>query len=317
MVDGVGHEVVARSAAMRDAVDLALRIAIVDTNVLVTGETGTGKECIARLIHEHGPRASGPFLAINCGALPENLLDGELFGHAKGAFTGADHDRPGLFEAAAGGTLFLDEIGEIAPATQVRLLRVLQEREVRRLGENTARPIDVRVLAATHRDLEQEIDAGRFREDLYYRLKVVEIPLAPLRDRKADVLPLARVFLEKYRVDLKREDVVDLDHDVQRALASHRWPGNVRELQNAIEHAVALARGTKITLDDLPAKVVEREAEVTAGAPTADPNATLEDVEREHILRVLRAVDGNRSEAARRLAIAPATLYRKLKRYDA
>ncbi|MEM9492476.1 MAG: sigma-54-dependent Fis family transcriptional regulator, partial [Myxococcota bacterium] len=218
---------VARSRAMRRVLDVARRVAAVDSTLLISGESGVGKERVARFVHEQSPRAAGPFVALNCGALPENLLESELFGHSKGSFTGASTDRPGLFEAANGGTLFLDEIGEVPPPLQVRLLRVLQEREVRRLGENRARPIDVRVLAATHRDLGAAVAEQRFREDLYYRLRVIEVEIPPLRERPDDILPLARVQLVTTAQRFDRK-VRDFTPAVARRLIAHTWPGNVR-----------------------------------------------------------------------------------------
>ena len=236
---------------MQRALDLARRVAKVDSTILLTGESGSGKERVARLIHAESPRVGGPFVAINCGAVPEGLLESELFGHAKGSFTGASQDRPGLFEAAQGGTLFLDEIGEVPPSMQVKLLRALQEHEVRRVGENKSRRVDVRVLAATNRDLVAEVNAARFRQDLYYRLRVVEIRIPPLRDRREDILPLARAFLRD-AADRTKRRVSALTPRAANQLLRYRWPGNVRELENAIEHAVIMAAGSRIDVGDLP-----------------------------------------------------------------
>jgi DNA-binding NtrC family response regulator len=243
-----------QSPAMRKVLELAKRVAQVDATILVTGESGSGKERIARLIHAGSPRAGGPFLAVNCGAVPESLLESELFGHARGAFTGAIHDRVGLFEAAQGGTLFLDEIGEVPPPMQVKLLRALQEREVRRVGENRNRAIDVRVLAATNRDLLAEVHAARFRQDLYYRLRVIELKVPALRERREDILPLARHFMEEAARRNGRE-VAGFTPEAANQLIRYPWPGNVRELENAVEHAVVLARTDRIDLDDLPEEV--------------------------------------------------------------
>jgi len=325
--DALEGGLVARSAGMRRVLDLARRMASVDSTVLVTGESGVGKERIARYLHAHSGRTAGPFVAINCGALPETLLESELFGHAKGAFTGASRDRPGLFEAAHGGTLMLDEIGEIPPALQVRLLRVLQEREVRRVGDNHERPVDVRVVAATHRDLKQEVAAGRFREDLFYRIGVLAIDIPPLRERPDDILPLARRQLLHTAARFGR-DVRGLSPAAARRLLSHRWPGNVRELHNAIERAVVLARGTTIDEQALPEPEPAAEPGpaalgapgTTGGGPAAGGEGAAEglplaEVERRHILATLEAAEGNRAEAARRLGIGSATLFRKLKRY--
>ncbi|MCS6915417.1 MAG: sigma-54-dependent Fis family transcriptional regulator [Myxococcales bacterium] len=302
---------VAQSAAMQKVLELARRVAKVDSTVLITGESGVGKERIARFIHDESARLGGPFVAINCGAVPEGLLESELFGHAKGAFTGATQDRPGLFEAASGGTLFLDEIGELPPAMQVKLLRVLQEREVRRVGENRSRAVDVRVLAATHRDLVAEVHAARFRQDLYYRLRVVEIRVPPLRERREDILPLARTLLQA-AAKRTRRPVTGLSPRAANQLLRYSWPGNVRELENAMERAVVLAQGSRIDLDDLP----EELGLALPAAYVPGDVRSLEDVEREYILAVLRASGGDKVKAARLLKIGTATLYRKLKRWE-
>jgi DNA-binding NtrC family response regulator len=296
------------SAAMEKVLDLARRVAQVDTTVLITGESGVGKERIARVIHDESARTAGPFVAINCGAVPETLLESELFGHAKGSFTGAIQDRPGLFEAANNGTLFLDEIGEVPPAMQVKLLRVLQEREVRRVGENKGRQVNVRVLAATNRDLVEEIRAARFRQDLYYRLRVVEIRVPPLRERRDDVLPLARRFLADTAERTGRKGL-SFSPAAAHQLLRHDWPGNVRELENAVERATVLATHDRIDVADLPDEI-----RAIAATETGRP-CSLADVERKHILAVLHASEGNRAKAAATLGIGVATLYRKLKEY--
>jgi two-component system, NtrC family, response regulator HydG len=298
------------SPAMARVLDVARRVAQVDATVLLTGESGVGKERLARFIHDESARTGGPFVAINCGAVPESLLESELFGHVKGSFTGATQDRVGLFEAAGGGTLLLDEIGEVPPAMQVKLLRVLQERQVRRVGENRTRSIDVRVLAATNRDLVEEIRAARFRQDLYYRLRVVEITVPPLRDRRQDILPLARMFLAASAERTGRK-VTGFTPAAAHQLLRYTWPGNVRELENAVERAVVLAYRSRVDVGDLP-------PEVSLEVPDAvqmDDIRTLADVERSYIESVLRTVGGNRTRAAAKLGIGPATLYRKLKRY--
>jgi DNA-binding NtrC family response regulator len=301
---------VVSSPAMERVLDLARRVAQVDSTVLLTGESGVGKERVARFIHSESPRTGGPFVAINCGAVPEGLLESELFGHARGAFTGANQDRPGLFEAAQGGTLLLDEIGDVPPAMQVKLLRALQEREVRRVGENRSRPVDARVIAATHRDLQAEVHAARFRQDLFYRLRVVEIRVPPLRERREAILPLARNFLAE-AAEKTRRKVLGFTSAAAHQLLRHAWPGNVRELENAIEHAVVLARGSRIDVEDLPVDVG------LAPPATVAPGdiRPLDEVERDYILAVLRATSGNRAQAAARLGIGAATLYRKLKKY--
>jgi DNA-binding NtrC family response regulator len=303
--------IVAKSVRMREVVDLARRVAKVDSTVLITGESGSGKERIGRLVHEESTRAAGPFIAVNCGAITETLLESELFGHARGAFTGATHDRPGLFEAANGGTLLLDEVGEVSPGMQVKLLRVLQEREVRRVGENKSRPVDVRVVAATNRDLAHGVAGGAFRQDLYYRLKVVELHVPPLRDRRDDVLPLARVLLADAALRMKRK-IAGLAAAAADQLLRYEWPGNVRELENAMERAVALARGMRVDLEDLPEEI--RQAFRTPVA-TSGRVRPLEDVEKEYILAALEVNGGNQTRTAEQLRIGAATLYRRLKSY--
>ena len=303
--------IVAKSAGMAQLVDLARRVAKVDSTVLITGESGSGKERVARLVHEESTRAAGPFVAVNCGAITETLLESELFGHARGAFTGAAQDRPGLFEAANSGTLLLDEVGEVSPGMQVKLLRALQEREIRRVGENKNRKVDVRVVAATNRDLAHGVAGGNFRQDLYYRLKVVELHVPPLRDRRDDVLPLARVLLADAAVRMKRR-ITGLAPEAADQLLRYKWPGNVRELENAMERAAALARGSRVELEDLPEEV--RQA---VPAPVATPGKvrSLDEVEKEYILSVLELNAGNQTRAAEQLHIGSATLYRKLKSY--
>ncbi|MCU0700085.1 MAG: sigma-54-dependent Fis family transcriptional regulator [Myxococcaceae bacterium] len=303
---------VVRSEAMKTLVSQARRVAQVDATVLLHGESGSGKERIARLIHESSRRQGGPFVGINCAAVPENLLESELFGHARGAFTGAVSERAGLFEAARGGTLLLDEVGELPLPMQAKLLRVLQEREVRRVGENKTRPIDVRLVAATHRDLSAEVKAGRFREDLFFRLKVVALGVPPLRERPEDIVPLAKVALLEAATRAKVPPK-ELSAAVSRALLEYRWPGNVRELFNAMERAAVLAERRTLQPEDLP-------DEVRAPAPepvSEGAGQTLEVIERGAILSALAAEHGNRAKTAQRLGIGPATLFRKLKQYQA
>jgi DNA-binding NtrC family response regulator len=305
---GAAGSLIAKSEPARRVLELARRVAQVDSTVLLTGESGVGKERIARFIHEHSARTAGPFVAINCGAVPESLLESELFGHTRGSFTGATQDRVGLFEAANGGTLLLDEIGEVPPAVQVKLLRVLQEREIRRVGENRNRPVDVRVLAATNRDLANEIRAARFREDLYYRLRVVEIRVPALRERREDILELARHFLDA-TLERTGRKVTGFTPSAAQQLLMYPWPGNVRELENAVERAVVLARHSRVDVEDLPPEVGLSVPEPVAAGDVR----TLEQVERDYIASVLRAVGGNRAQAAAKLGIGTATLYRKLK----
>ncbi|HET9553913.1 MAG TPA: sigma-54-dependent Fis family transcriptional regulator [Anaeromyxobacteraceae bacterium] len=302
--------VVARSEPMRRIIDLARRVAGVDSTVLVTGESGVGKERIAELIHRRSARAAGPYVTVDCGAVTETLLESELFGHARGAFTGAHADRVGLFEAAHGGTLLLDEVGEMSLAMQAKLLRAIQELEVRRVGESTSRKVDVRVVAATNRDLGAEVAAGRFRKDLYYRLKVVEIRVPPLRERPDDVLPLARALLAGLSQRLGKR-IGGLSPRAADQLQRHLWPGNVRELENALERAAAMAVGPRIELADLPEEIRRLDGPPRTGAG----QRTLADVEREAILSALEAHDGNQARTAAALGIGTATLYRKLKAY--
>ena len=302
---------IAKSAPMRTLLDLAHRVAKVDATTLITGESGTGKERVARLVHEQSTRAAGPFIAVNCGAITETLLESELFGHARGAFTGATHDRPGLFEAAHHGTLLLDEVGEVSPGMQVKLLRALQEREIRRVGENKSRAVDVRIIAATNRDLALGIADGSFRQDLYYRLKVVELRVPALRERRDDLLPLARVLLADAAMRMKRQ-IAGLAPSAADQLLRYEWPGNVRELENVMERAVALARGSRVELEDLPEEV--RQA-VPRPAVTNGVVRPLGEIEKEYILAALALNGGNQTHTAEQLRIGSATLYRKLKSY--
>jgi transcriptional regulator with PAS, ATPase and Fis domain len=298
---------------MRKLVDLARRVAKVDSTIIITGESGSGKERIARLVHDESTRAAGPFIAVNCGAITETLLESELFGHARGAFTGANHDHLGLFEAASGGTLLLDEIGEVSPGMQVKLLRVLQEREVRRVGESKSRKVDVRVLAATNRDLAHGVASGTFRQDLYYRLKVVELHVPPLRDRRDDILPLARVLLADSAIRMKRK-ISGLAPRTADQLLRYEWHGNVRELENTMERAVALASGSRVELEDLPEEVRQAFLKPIATSGTVRP---LDEIEKEYILAALELNGGNQTRTAEQLHIGSATLYRKLKSYGA
>jgi DNA-binding NtrC family response regulator len=310
------NRVVAVSKPMNDVLELARRAAQGPSTVLITGETGTGKELVARAIHFESERVGGPFVAVNCKSLAAGVLESELFGHEKGAFTGADRARAGLFEQAAGGTLFLDEIGEIDGEFQAKLLRVLQDREVRRVGSDRARPVDVRCVAATNRDLRAEVEAGRFREDLYFRLAVIPIALPPLRERPEDVLPLARHFLERWSAELSRP-VSGWSDEVERHLERCDWPGNVRELENTIERGVVLARGERIELDDLlvDAEAPSSGATGEGGAPTA-LHDFLESAAADRIRSVLAETGGVKVEAARRLGIDRTTLYRLMRKYS-
>jgi len=301
-----------RARKFMDALKLAETAGPTDSTVLISGESGTGKEVLARYLHELSVRAEGPFVSINCGALPENLLESELFGHVRGSFTGAVRDKQGLFVAAKGGTFFLDEVGEMSPATQVKLLRVLQEREVIPVGATEAVPVDVRIVAATNRDLEEEIRRGGFRSDLFYRLNVITLHLPPLRERADDVPLLAEHFLKRFSATRGRE--MRLAPETLAVLQGYDWPGNVRELENALERAVVMSPAEEILPGALPGRISERAPQplVSASLP---PNPTLEIIERAYIHWVLQSEGGNKTRAAEVLGIDPSTLYRKLLRY--
>ena len=300
---------VAGSQAMQDVLELAARVAPLDTTVLVYGESGTGKEFIVRLIHDQSPRASAPFVSINCAALTETLLESELFGHVRGAFTGAVRDKAGLFEVAGSGTIFLDEIGEVAPTVQAKLLRALQEREVRRVGAERNIKVNARVVAATNRDLRAAVDAGTFREDLYFRLGAFIITVPPLRDRREDIPPPVHNFLIRAAGRMKKE-VRSISADTMSALLNYRWPGNVRELEHAVERAVILADGPTIRVRDLPPEVTQK-SRARAGDDTLDLQAQ----ERVSIGRALERFGGNRKKAAEALNISTVTLWRRMKQY--
>jgi DNA-binding NtrC family response regulator len=304
---------VGTSKSWLEILRLVETVAPTDSTVLIQGESGTGKEVIARYIHELSTRTDGPFLSINCGALPESLLESELFGHVKGSFTGAIRDKIGLFGAATKGTFFLDEIGETTPATQVKLLRALQHREVIPVGSTDAIPVDTRVVAATNRDLDEEIRAGNFRSDLYYRLNVISLHLPPLRQRRDDIPILAEHFLQRI-AGLRNEAPKHITPAALELLVEHNWPGNVRELENALERSVILATDDLIGPELLPERVTQRRAEPLVSTRTP-PNPTLEAVERAYIMWVLQSEGGNKSRAAEVLGIDPSTLYRKLSRY--
>ena len=300
---------VTRSAVMDDVLDLAAQVAPIDTTVLVYGESGTGKEFIVRLIHDQSSRASQPFVSVNCAALTETLLESELFGHVRGAFTGAVRDKPGLFEVAGGGTLFLDEIGEVAPTIQAKLLRALQEREIRRVGAERSIKIQARVIAATNRDLRAAVEAGTFREDLYFRLGAFVITVPPLRDRREDIPALAHEFVRRASARVKK-DVSSISPDAMTALMRYRWPGNVRELEHAIERAVIVSAGSSIKVRELPPEVSQK-----TRIKASDDSLDLKAQERALIERALDRYRGNRKQAAEALKISTVTLWRKMKDY--
>ena len=307
---------IGQSAGMQRVLELVGRVADSETSVLIQGETGTGKELVARLIHASSKRRDGPFVAVNCAAVPHALIESELFGHARGAFTDARAQRTGLFLEASGGTLFLDEVGELPLETQPKLLRALQERTVRPVGSNGEQPFDVRLVAATNRDLEFEVFEKRFREDLYYRINVVTVELPPLRNRGTDVLALTQHFLGRFAERTGKAPLTIAPSTAEKLLA-YAWPGNVRELENCLERGVTLARFDQLTVDDLPDKI--RNFKPTSFVVAADDPTevvTLEELERRYIARVLSLVGGNKSQAAQMLGVDRRTLYRKLARYQ-
>jgi DNA-binding NtrC family response regulator len=330
---------------MRKILKTVYKIAPTTSTVLITGESGSGKEFLANVIHRYSKRSSAPFVAVNCGAIPENLIESELFGSKKGSYTGSTADKKGLFESANGGTLFLDEVGELSASTQVKLLRFLQSHEIRRVGENEARYLDVRIVAATNRNLQQAMEEGRFREDLYYRLNTFHLHLPPLRERRVVIPTLIRYFVLKNQ-DATGKEIKELDPAAQYALSKYPYPGNIRELENIIEHAMVLSEDGVIRLEDLPESVQEEAREKTLAIPhhkaeqevaaiplqpasnsakaeTVDENPgaeegastilSLEEVERRHILHALSVCKGNKTEVCKRLGISRATLWRKLK----
>jgi two-component system response regulator HydG len=305
---------IGKARRFTEVLKLAEVVAPTASTVLIQGESGTGKEVVARYIHNLSIRADGPFLSINCGALPETLLESELFGHTKGSFTGAVRDKQGLFAAARSGTFFMDEVGEMPPSLQIKLLRVLQEREVIPVGATEPIPVDVRIIAATNRDLEEEVRRGNFRPDLFYRLNVIALELPALRDRKEDLLLLMDSFLQDLSQDRGGEPKA-LSSEAMDAVMVYDWPGNVRELQNALEHAVVLTRSAIIEPTALPERITRRKKEPLV-ADRVQPNPALDVVERAYIMWVLQAEGGNKTRAAEVLGIDPSTLYRKLSRYE-
>jgi DNA-binding NtrC family response regulator len=308
---GPETSIIGRTPRMLDVYRAIARVAPADVSVLILGASGTGKELVARAIHDHSPRAKMPFVPVNCGALPENILESELFGHEKGAFTGADSSRPGLFEAADGGTLFLDEISETNAGFQVNLLRAVQERQIRRVGSHKYTPVNVRILAASNRDLHKLMATGMFREDLYYRLSVVEINLPALEDRAADIPLLVQHFLRRAKARNKRE--VRITEEAMQLLSRSHWPGNVRELENLVERLTIFCASGEIGAADVEHE--RRQVRLNGAPPAATESAgTLEEMERQHIIRVLQENEGNKSRAARALGIERKTLYQKARR---
>ena len=320
------HRVIGQSPTWRQALTQATQVGSTETTVLLLGESGTGKEVVARFIHRASPRGKGPFVALNCAALPEQLLEAELFGYERGAFTGAMTSKPGQLEQAAGGTLFLDEVAEMSPSAQAKFLRVLQEREFQRLGGTRVLKADARVIAATNRDLEAAMAHGQFREDLYYRLNVFAIGLPPLRDRRDDIMPLCEAFLKDLSQTLGRPPA-GLSQDARRALLEYRWPGNVRELRNILERAAILADGGLVAAEHLSFRTLlprpdapvaaEPAAAITPAPPPSAPSRSgdLKTVERELIGKAMREARFNKSQAAKALGLTRAQLYAKLRRY--
>jgi DNA-binding NtrC family response regulator len=303
--------IIGKSKAMQENFDLIRRIADTATNVLITGESGTGKELVAKAIHYNSPRKDRPYIPVNSAAIPETLLESELFGHVRGAFTDAKTDRVGLFEKADGGTLLLDEISELPLSLQAKLLRVLQDKEVRRVGSDQSVKLDVRVIAASNLDLDEEIKLRRFRSDLFYRLNVIHIHIPPLRERRDDILLLAHHFLKKYQQETGKS-VTGISESALSLLMRHPWPGNIRELENAIERAVILARGDQIMPEDLPSSVTGGQDDYVILDKALEQSLTLNELEGEYITRVLERTGGNKARTAQILGIDRKTLYRKL-----
>ena len=307
--------IVASSAPMNEVLKMVSQVARLDSTVLITGESGTGKELVARALHMLSPRKDKPFVIINCGAIPENLQESELFGHAKGSFTGAHTDKRGLFEEAHGGTAFLDEVGELTLLAQVKMLRFLQDGEVRRVGATTSRNLDVRIVAATNRDLEKSVEAGTFREDLYYRLNVIPIPIPPLRERREDISILAQHFAKRSASKMGTDPAPSFSPRALSLLMSQPWRGNVRELENVVERGIALDQDGILGLDDLPFGGAERIEDKVIDRARRE-RLTLDQLEREYILEILAECSGSRKKTAERLGITTATLWRKLKQYE-
>jgi DNA-binding NtrC family response regulator len=305
------HQILGKSKAIQAVFDLIRRVADSPTNVLITGESGTGKELVAKAIHYNSDRKDAPFIPVNCAAIPEQLLESELFGHMRGSFTDAKVDKRGLFEEAQKGTLFLDEISELPLMLQAKILRAIQEREIRRVGANKPVAVDVRIIAATNLNLGEEVKAKRFRDDLYYRLNVIELKLPPLRERREDIPILVEAFLKKCG-DARRKEVKGVSESALAMLMDYGWPGNVRELENVIERAVTLSRGEKIVPEDLPPAIQGARGDRRVLDEAAERTLSLEAVEKEYIQKILDKMGGNKYQAAHALGIDRKTLYRKL-----
>lgn len=310
------EELMGSSPAMRRVTELIRKVAPTDSTVLLLGESGTGKEVLANTIHQMSPRRDQPFIAINCAALPDQILESELFGHVKGAFTGAEKDKAGLFEAADGGTLFLDEAGDLALSAQAKLLRVLQVGEIRRVGDTTTRHVDVRILAATNKDLVSDVAEKLFREDLYFRLNVFQIAIPPLRERRDSLPKLTKEFLKRFNLRFNKQ-IVDIDEHARTVLQHYEYPGNVRELESIIAHAVIMADGKTITVNDLPDQM-RFGSGARLGLPHYDGGAlaTIQEMERELIIRTLKKLNYNQTEVAKSLGVSRSTLWRKMNDYE-
>ena len=306
--------IIGKSKVMQDVFDLIRRVSNSKSTVLIYGKSGTGKELVAKALHYNSPRKDNPFVAVNCSAIPETLLESELFGHVRGAFTGAIATRKGLFEEANGGTIFLDEIGNVSPAMQIKLLRVLQEREIRRVGGAENIKVDIRLIAASNQNLENAVSRGEFRDDLYYRLNVITINLPELKDRQDDVPLLANYFLKKYTKG-ENEKIKSISKEAMNLLLNYNWPGNVRELENVIERAIALGRYEEILPEDIPVNI--RNSRMMSGLKETLPeNATIDELERDYIAKILKKTKGHKINTARILGIDRRTLYRKVKKYN-
>jgi len=312
-IDLLEGKIIGRSEGVKRVFRMAARVAPTDSSIMITGETGVGKELVARAIHRLSDRAHKPFVAINCGAIPETLLESELFGFRKGAFTGAGADRAGLFEQANGGTFFLDEIGELSPALQVKLLRVLEDGKIRPLGSSEEIRINVRILAATNRDLGEEVSKGRFRMDLFYRINVVNIHIPPLRERTEDIPPLIKYFLQKYNERFNK-NIISITRDALFFLMNYDYPGNIRELENIIQHGVLLADNNVIEKNSLPPQVFQRSQLALEGS-RKEQTVNMQQAEEDLIKQALTRFDGNQTETAKNLGISRSTLWRKIKAY--